>query len=228
MNREPWDLAQRCVTSSGRRPTARCKWRPLRVRGSAAPRRRPRCGCRRRPFGRTASAPDASPRRRARRCASCAAPSPRGLSGHGSRRRARQRPRPRPLRRAIWPSVTPNTRADPDVGGRIAANRSRSASACGVMATTAPAASWSVFERRTVRRPEPSVSRATSAHVRAAASERRSPASLITLTIAISRAVRQCVSTRPLSAPRVGGLAGEPAHDHPHGAVRALSGTIEA
>ena len=166
---------------------------PGRVRGSAAPRRRPRCGCTRRPSARTATGPGASPRRQACRSGSSSGPSRRGRCGRGSR--------------AIWPSVTPNTRADSDAGVRSAANRSRSLNACGVMATTAPAASWSVLERRTVRRPDPSSSRATSAHVSAAASERRSPASLMTLTIARSRAARHCLSARPLSAPRIAATA---------------------
>ena len=66
--------------------------------------------------------------------------------------------------------------------------------AVGVMATTAPTASWSDFERRTVTRPLLSGARSMSAHLRAAASDTRRPASARRLHSAMSSTPRRAAA----------------------------------
>ena len=95
-------------------------------------------------------------------------------------------------RRAICDSDSPNTFTSPPApAGRMAF---KACMAAGVMATTAPWASASVFERMTVMRPLPSSQRTTSPQVRDEASERLRPASDGATTKGTSNFSRSAVS----------------------------------
>ena len=87
------------------------------------------------------------------------------------------------------PERRPKTQAFGEASGRRIA-RSAAAPALPTY-RVAPVPSWSLLERRTVTRADPSLRNSTSAQVSAAASERRSKASRMTDTSAISTSPRR-------------------------------------